>query len=280
MPRRRKDEREDEQEGAVEVVEAPAGDLGTMLLDMQEGTGNASVAQLLEQVEKGEVAPEAILPETPREKEEREDERLRKGVADRATFMSLTGRIRAARLDPFAARLAGEINALERRVIDAREYGWLGTDADVLGNELGTIEHRLVQAAAEEQATQALARVDALRLPVSRRLKTCMTQLTALHKPGIELYAPEDAELLEQTAPKLAEMQKHLADNRDGVVRSRETLGQLGDVATAGRATAPTTCSSRWTRSASSWRRSRASWGRSPTATRAWGSRTARRSTS
>jgi hypothetical protein len=234
MPRRRKDEREDEQEGAVEVVEGAGGDLGTMLLDMQEGTGNASVAQLLEQVEKGEVAPEAILPETPRDKEQREEERLRKGVAERSTFMSLTGRIRAARMDPFAARLAGEITAVERRVLDAREYGWLGTDADVLGNELRAVEHRLVQAAAEEQATQALARVDATRLPVSRRLKTCMTQYTALHKPGIELYAPEDAELLAQTAPKLTELQKLLADNRDSVVRTRETLGQLSDVATAG----------------------------------------------
>src|SRR5690349_3444742 len=102
MARRRKDEREDEQDADVEVAEPVAGDLGTILLDMQEGTGNASVAQLLEKVERGDVAPEALLPG---EKERREEERLRRGIADRTAFSGLTGRIRAARAHPFAPRL-------------------------------------------------------------------------------------------------------------------------------------------------------------------------------
>lgn len=230
MPRRRKDEREDEQEDGVEVVEAAGGDLGTMLLDMQEGAGNASVAQLLEQVERGDVAPEALLPS---ERERQEEERLRRGIAERATFTNLSGRLRAMRLHPYALRLAGQITSFERRLNDAREYGWLGTDESVLGNELHALEHDLERAAAEDGATQALAQVDALRLPVSRRLKTAITQCTALMKPGIELYAPEDAETLAQVAPKLGEMQKRLGDNRDSAVRARETLGQLSDVATS-----------------------------------------------
>jgi hypothetical protein len=231
MPRRRKDEREDEQEGDVEVVEAASGDLGTILLDMQEGAGNASVAQLLEQVERGDVAPEALLPG---ERERHEEERLRRGVAERATFTGLSGRLRATRLHPYAPRLEGAITGFERRLNDAREYGWLGTDEGVLGNELTALELDLERAGAEDTATQALARVDALRLPVSRRLKTAIIQCTALMKPGVELYAPEDAETLLQVAPKLGEMQKRLGENRDSVVRSRETLGQLSDVATAG----------------------------------------------
>jgi hypothetical protein len=230
MPRRRKDEREDEQEDGVEVVEAATGDIGTLLLDMQEGSGNASVAQLLEQVERGDVAPEALLPG---EKERKEEERLRRGAADRAAFSGLSGRIRVARTHPFAHRIADPLTGFERRLKDAREYGWLGTDADALANEMGELEHDLEQAAAEEGAAQALAHVDALRLPVSRRLKTAITQCTALMKPGIELYAPEDAETLAQIGPKLGEMQKRLGDNRDSVVRARETLGQLSDVATS-----------------------------------------------
>jgi hypothetical protein len=230
MARRRKDEREDEQDADVEVAEPVAGDLGTILLDMQEGPGNASVAQLLERVERGDVAPEALLPG---ERERREEQRLRRGVADRAAYSGLTGRIRAARAHPFAPRIADALAGFERRVNDAREYGWLGTDADGLGNEMGELEHDLEQAAAEEDAMHALARVDALRLPVSRRLKTAITQCTALAKPGLELYAPEDAETLAQVAPGLGEMQKRLAGNRDSAVRSRETLGQLSDVATS-----------------------------------------------
>ena len=296
MPRRRKGDTEEELEGELEAPEGPAGDLGTMLLNLQEGAGNAVVAGLLERVESGEAPTSAILPGGPvveppapedpvaaedQQRAQREEERRRRGAAERATYESLRGRVAMAKLHPFAPRLADGLAAFHRRLNDAREYGWLGTDAEVMSAEMTELEGKLVQAAGEEEAAQALARVDASRLPVSQRLKVAITQCTALSKPGLELYALEDFETLQETLPKLGELQKRMFENRDSVVRvpaharhpqrGRHRLRE----GHRGRAADATS-----TRSASCSRRARPSSRTSPSATCGSASRTARRSTS
>ena len=246
MPRRRKGDSEEELEGEVEAPEGPAGDLGTMLLNLQEGAGNAVVADLLERVESGEAPATAILPGGPvveppepeagdaeeRRRAQDEEERRRRGIAARATYENLRARVAMAKAHAFAPRLADRITSFHRRLEDAREYGWLGTDAEVMSAEMTELEAKLVHAAGEEEAAQALTRVDAARLPVSQRLKVAITECTALAKPGLELYAPEDFETLGEMLPKLGELQKRMHENRDSVVRSRHTLGNLSEVAT------------------------------------------------
>ena len=56
---------------------------------------------------------------------------------------------------------------------------------------------------------------------------------TAIAKPGMALYAPEDLEGLMELHDELAELQKALIENTIAVTTSRQTLGNLSAVTTA-----------------------------------------------
>jgi len=59
--RRRTGEAEEEQEQEGEELAPVSGDLGAILMGVQDSAGNAALAGLVAQVESGEVAPEALL---------------------------------------------------------------------------------------------------------------------------------------------------------------------------------------------------------------------------
>src|SRR5687768_10740822 len=140
--RRRAGELDEEQEGQEEEERAPAaGDLGAILMGMQDSAGNAALAGLVAQVEAGEVAPESLLPGGGAP--DKDAERERKGIRDRATHLALSQRLAAAKGHARAPRIEAELGAFERRLRDAREYGWLGMDAAALGAELAELEDKL-----------------------------------------------------------------------------------------------------------------------------------------
>jgi hypothetical protein len=232
--RRRDDETEEEPGAAPDVAGAAAGqDLGTMLLTLQGGAGNAAVADLLSDIESGEKPATDLIPgvgggDAARKQAERE----LKGAADRATNAMLQRRLSAAKANPFAPRIAGELESFERRLRDAREYGWLGTDAAVLSSELEELEGKLGRAEREQEATAALAAVDLRRQPLSERVKKAITESTAVTKPGMLLYAPEDFTALGEIQEHLAELQKAMIGNRVEVDESRTSLRGLSDVTT------------------------------------------------
>jgi hypothetical protein len=229
MRRRRGDSEEEHEE-----PEAPA-DIGSMLLRMQSGAGNAAVARVLARVEDGEDAGAVLTGERPDAAAEHEElsERERQAVEDRATHSTLLHRLEIAKAHPFAQRIAGELTTYERRLRDAREYGWLGTDAGVLHTELDELESRLERAAREDEAQAALEKVDARRGPLSERAKKAILEHTALDKPGMLVYAPEDVAVLHELHGKLAELQQALRDNRTEVTAARSGLGLLSAPATA-----------------------------------------------
>jgi hypothetical protein len=227
--RRRTGELEEEQKNEAEEGAPTTGDLGAILMGVQDSAGNAALAGLLAQVEAGEVAPEALLPGG---KPDKDAQRDRKGVEERATHMALSQRLMAAKVHARAPRIEGELMAFERRLRDAREYGWLGMDAAALGAELSELEDKLARAEAEEEALTALAGVDLRRRPLSERVKKAIMERTAVAKPGMGLYAPEDLEDLMGLGDELAEVQKALGDNGIAVVTSRQSLGNLSAVTT------------------------------------------------
>jgi hypothetical protein len=227
--RRRTGEPEEEQEAQEEERAPAAGDLGAILMGVQDSAGNAALAALVAQVEAGEVAPEALLPGgTP----DKDAERERQGIRDRATHLALSQRLAAAKGHARAPRIEGELAAFERRLRDAREYGWLGMDAAALSAELAELEDKLVRAEAEEEALAALAGVDLRRRPLSERVKKAILERTAVAKPGMALYAPEDLEDLMTLGEQLGEVQKILTHNGIAVVTARQTLGNLSAVTT------------------------------------------------
>jgi hypothetical protein len=227
--RRRTGELEEEQEQEAEEGPPVTGELGAILMGVQDSAGNATLAGLLAQVEAGEVPPEALLPGGKPDKDAR---RERKGIAERATHLALSQRLTAAKAHARAPRIEGELNAFERRLRDAREYGWVGMDAAVLGAEMSELEDKLGRAEAEEEALTALTAVDLRRKPLTERVKKAIMERTAVAKPGMALYAPEDLEHLMEVGEELDEVQKALSENGMAVVTSRQTLGQLSAVAT------------------------------------------------
>jgi hypothetical protein len=227
--RRRTGEFEEEQEQEAEEGPPVTGELGAILMGVQDSAGNATLAGLLAQVEAGEVPPEALLPGGKPDKDAR---RERKGIAERATHLALSQRLTAAKAHARAPRIEGELNAFERRLRDAREYGWVGMDAAVLGAEMSELEDKLGRAEAEEEALTALTAVDLRRKPLTERVKKAIMERTAVAKPGMALYAPEDLEHLMEVGEELDEVQKALSENGMAVVTSRQTLGQLSAVAT------------------------------------------------
>src|SRR5918994_2507129 len=120
--RHRTGEAEDEQEQEGEEVAPVDGDLGAILMGVQDSAGNAALAGLVAQVESGQVPPEALLEGGG--KPDKDAVRERKGITDRATHMALTQRLAKALAHPRAGRIEGELTAFERRLRDAREYGW------------------------------------------------------------------------------------------------------------------------------------------------------------
>jgi hypothetical protein len=228
--RRRTGEAEEEQEQEAEGVAPVDGDLGAILMGVQDSAGNAALAGLVAQVESGEVAPEALMPggAEPAEDAERE----RKGIKERALHLALSQRLTKAKAHPRAARIESELMSLERRLRDAREYGWLGTDAAVLTSEMAELEDKLARAEAEEEALAALAAVDLRRKPVSERLKKAIMERTGVAKPGMALYAPEDLEALMDLGDEFTELQKALTQNENQVIVARQTLGTLSAVTT------------------------------------------------
>src|SRR3954451_4174 len=232
--RRRSPEAEEELERQRAQPAPEAGDLGALLLDAQDGAGNAALAAMMGRIEDGEAPATALLPgHDGGARDERAEERARQGAADRATYGALEGRILVARANPFSARVADDLRALERRLADAREYGWLGTDAAVLAGELDDVEDRLRRAADEEEAVHALAAVDLRRKPLATRVKKAITERVAITKPGMAIYAREDFEALVKLDARLSELGKRLSDNGMGVAAARGALGRLSDASTA-----------------------------------------------
>jgi hypothetical protein len=235
--KRRDDEPDEEltaEADAPGAAAVPGQDLGTLLLTMQGGGGNAVVADLLAGIESGEKPAADLLPGGGNgDPDRKQAERELKGAADRATHAMLHRRLTAAQANPFATRIASELTSFERRLKDAREYGWLGTDAGVLSAELDELEQKLGRAEREQEATAALAAVDLRRKPLSERLKKAILESTAVTKPGMMLYAPEDFIALGEIQDMLAELQKAMIDNRVEVDESRISLGSLSDATTA-----------------------------------------------
>jgi hypothetical protein len=228
--RRRTGEAEEEQETEGEELAPVNGDLGSILMGVQDSAGNAALAGLVAQVEAGQVPPEALLEgggET-----DKDAERRRKGITERATHLALSQRLAKAKAHPRAGRIEGELNAFERRLRDAREYGWVGMDQAVLSSEMAELEDKLDRAENEEQALSALTSVDLRRQPLSERTKKAIMERTAVAKPGMALYAADDLEDLMTIGAELTEVQKQLTENAALVVTARQTLGGLSAVTT------------------------------------------------
>ena len=245
--RRRTGETDEELENEIEEGPPVSGELGAILMGVQDTAGNAALAGLVAQVESGQVAPEALLPGGgPPDKD---TERERRGIQDRATNMALTQRLTNAKAHPRAPRIEGELSAFERRLRDAREYGWLGMDAAALGAEMSELEDKLGRAEAEEEALAALAGVDLRRQPLSERAKKAIMERTAIAKPGMALYAPEDLEALLELHDEFAEVQKALIENGIAVTpRVRRSATSARSRPSTPRAP-PRTSRTRWTRS-------------------------------
>src|SRR5829696_3985838 len=111
--RRRTGEVDEEVEGEAEERAPAEGDLGAILMGVQDSAGNAALAGLLAQVESGAVPAEALLPGgAPDEDAGRE----RRGIQDRATHLSLSQRLTSAKAHPRAPRIEGDLAAFERRL--------------------------------------------------------------------------------------------------------------------------------------------------------------------
>ena len=130
-------ELEEEQEQEGEERPPTAGDLGAILMGVQDSAGNAALAGLVAQVESGQVPPEALLAGNG-QTADKDAERERQGIKERATHMALSQRLTLAKAHAQAKRIQGELTSFERRLRDAREYGWLGTDASVLKAEMSS----------------------------------------------------------------------------------------------------------------------------------------------
>src|SRR5215204_1794637 len=139
MKKERTGELEEEQEGEGEELAPVNGDLGAILMGVQDSAGNAALAGLVAQVESGQVPPEALLAGNG-QAADKDAERERQGIKERATHMALSQRLTLAKGHAQARRIHGELLSFERRLRDAREYGWLGTDASVLKAEMSELE--------------------------------------------------------------------------------------------------------------------------------------------
>jgi hypothetical protein len=227
--RRRVGETDEELEDQTAERALAGGDLGAILMGVQDSAGNAALAGLVAQVESGQVSAEALLPGgAPDEDAERE----RRGIKERGTHLALAQRLTSAKANPRALRIEGELTAFERRLRDAREYGWLGMDAAALGSEMGELEDKLARAEAEEEALAALSGVDLRRKPLSERTKKAIMERTAIAKPGMAHYAPQDLERLMGLHDELADLQKRLIDNGIAVTTARASLGGLSATTT------------------------------------------------
>jgi hypothetical protein len=228
--RRRTGEAEEDREQEGEELAPVSGDLGAILMGVQDSAGNAALAGLVAQVEAGEVAPEALLEGGA--KPDKDAERARQGITERAAHLALSQRLAKAKAHARADRIEGELNAFERRLRDAREYGWVGMDQAVLSSEMAELESKLERATAEEEALAALTSVDLRRRPLSERVKKAILERTAVAKPGMAFYAPEDLEDLMTIGEQLNELQKALGENTALVINQRQTLGGLSAVTT------------------------------------------------
>ena len=221
MRRRNGDSEDEHDEEAAELDAGPAGgDLGSILLGVQEGAGNAALASMLAQVEGGEKPATALLPGRP-------------NAPELGGPAALGPRLAAAKANPFAKRLESELAAFERRLLAAQDDEFAGTDSSMLSTELEEIEDKLGRAQREEEAVATLAAVDRRRAPLSERTKRAILERTALSKPGMMLYAPEDFEELMELHDELTELQKQLIENGMAVTTLAGALGNLSDTSTA-----------------------------------------------
>ena len=215
------DTEEDQEQEGEELAPGANGDLGSILMGVQEGAGNAALASMMSQIESGAQPATAMLPGG------------RKGPdPGEAHIASLGHRLSAAKASPFAKRVESELASFERRLGDAAGDSWAGTDPSVLSGELEEIEERLGRAQREEEALAALSAVDRRRAPLSERTKRAIMERTALTKPGMFAYAPEDLEELLELAEQLNELQRALIENGGAVTILGASLGSLSDVTT------------------------------------------------
>src|SRR5215207_2392690 len=227
--RRRTGEVDEELEEEAEGRPPAEGDLGAILMGVQDSAGNAALAGLMAQVESGAVPAESLLPGGAPDKD---SDRERRGIQERATHLALSQRLTKAKAHPHAPRIEGELTSFERRLRDAREYGWLGMDAAALGADMSELEDKLGRAEAEGEALTALAGVDFRRRPLSERLKKAIIERTAVAKPGMALYAPEDLEDLMELHEQFEELQERLIDNGLAVTTCRASLGNMSAATT------------------------------------------------
>jgi len=98
----------------------------------------------------------------------------------------------------------------------------------------GATDPDVERAEEAEDAMQALAAVDFARRPLSERIKKALMERTAVAKPGMLLYAPDDFNALYELQAKLAEVEKRLIDNGIAVTTARSPLETSpNEVATA-----------------------------------------------
>src|SRR3954468_21405541 len=109
--RRRTGETDEELEQDAEERAPAAGDLGAILMGVQDSAGNAALAGLVAQVESGQVPPESLLPGGGAP--DKDADRERQGTKDRATNLALTQRLTNAKAHPRATRIEGELTAFE-----------------------------------------------------------------------------------------------------------------------------------------------------------------------
>ena len=190
-------ELEEEQEQEAEERPPAAGDLGAILMGVQDSAGNAALAGLVAQVESGQVPPEALLAGNG-QTADKDAERERQGIKERATHMALSQRLTLAKGHPRAKRIAwraGLVRAPPARRARVR----------LARHRRGRPEGRDVRARGQAPPRRAprrrrsprSPRVDLRRKPISERLKKAILESTAIAKPGMALYAPEDFEALD-----------------------------------------------------------------------------------
>ncbi len=274
-------ELEEEQEQEGEERPPAAGDLGAILMGVQDSAGNAALAGLVAQVESGQVPPEALLAGNG-QAADKDAERERQGIKERATHMALSQRLTLAKgasagqADPWRAALLRAPPARRARVRLARHRRGRPEGRDVRARGQAPARRGRGGGARRARPRSTCA---ASRSPSAP--KKAILERTAIAKPGMALYALEDFEELQEIGEMLNEMQKALGENATAVVLSRQTLGNLSAVATSFARTAAANLLDQADKENSQAHRARAqALGDHSTATRAPTPRTARSSPS
>ena len=136
-------------------VPGAGGDLGSILLGVQEGAGNARARVDDRAGRDRRGARHRAAP--------------RRSARTAAVRRELGQRLARARANPFAKRLESELEAFTRRLTDARASGFRARTPTVLDSELAEIEDKLGRAEREEEAPRRSRPSTATAAPLSER---------------------------------------------------------------------------------------------------------------